>query len=46
MHMQKEEQILFPYIDALEKANERTWLCRASLLPNGEEPDSRHDERA
>jgi regulator of cell morphogenesis and NO signaling len=21
MHMQKEEQILFPYIDALEKAN-------------------------
>ena len=46
MHMQKEEQILFPYIDALEKANKCTWLRRASLLPNGEEPDSRHDERA
>ena len=46
MHMQKEEQILFPYIDALEKATNCTWLCRASLLPNGEEPDSRHDERA
>ena len=40
MHMQKEEQILFPYIDALEKATKCAWLCRASLLPDGEEPDS------
>ena len=46
MHMQKEEQILFPYIDALEKATNCTWLCRAPLLPNGAESDPRHDERA
>ena len=45
-HMQKEEQILFPYIDALERSARGNWFRGAAVLPNGAESNSRHDARA
>jgi regulator of cell morphogenesis and NO signaling len=41
-HMQKEEQILFPYIDALERSANGNGFRGAAFLPNDPQPHSGH----
>ncbi len=46
MHMQKEEQILFPYIDAMERSANGNGSLEPPFFSDGKESDSHHDEGA
>ena len=46
MHMQKEEQILFPYIDTVERSTTGSGSLEPPFFQTGQESNPRDDERA